>query len=656
MRSTKPLPCRLLNGFFSFLDYPVLIITLLIGLKASSQCVSTFEMILKTSEVSGADEIVNAGDGQFYVCARKFYPQNSKTTLLIVKMDTLGTVLWQSEYDINNFSRDFHGVIGSNWTKKYKLTADKGLIVVGANSSHDFKDSIICLQLHPDGSVAWCKKFGSEYGIAGIDILQTSDGGFVVSGTASSNLMDAFIMKLDASGNAQWGKRFRSPITNGDNSLGGGVIEKNNTIYFCSSLEAEDLGAPDHLYITQLSLLDGSLKAGTGYLPTVEGFGTVKIYDDLHDGFYVTGIANTYRSPTRQFYVLRLDNALKLIKSYHVANNFNVGGGFAVLKDGFASVGCTCGGNSPHPSYYIVNKVKLDGTLAYSGRFPLNVDSYTTIANADRVGENIILAGRRGDNTLIASLNANDPSKNNCDITDSDGETTEQGYVPISITWRDINDMIPGAMDIAVDVTPSQVTSDTVCYFSCLQILPMLLKEFKGFLEGRYINLYFTTVNEINTAKIDIERSYDGSTFSPIGRFDAQERSGSHSYKFIDSNYAIGAYSKVYYRIKMKRKDGSFQSSSIISFSLNAYKNTDIIVSPNPAKQLAVLQLDVDNSELITVNIRNVLGQVVLTQKEKGNRGRNTIMLQHINTLRPGIYFVEVLVGKQYITKRLLVD
>lgn len=108
-----------------------------------------------------------------------------------------------------------------------KFTSDGGTVVAGytdskdghisPHASRDYWDLWV-LKLNACGTVQWEKSFGGTGYESARDIEQTADGGFIVLGETNSTdgdviagyggTKDIWLIKLDASGNLQWQKRY----------------------------------------------------------------------------------------------------------------------------------------------------------------------------------------------------------------------------------------------------------------------------------------------------------------------------------------------------------------------------------------------------------------------------------------------------------------
>jgi hypothetical protein len=169
--------------------------------------------------------------------------------------------------------------------------------------------------------------------------------------------------------------------------------------------------------------------------------------------------------------------------------------------------------------------------------------------------------------------------------------------------------------------------------------LPVTLVSFNGSWLGNCIKLDWTTSNEINSRKIIVERSNDIGSFIQIGELEAARSSLSvKSYSFIDSVPAAG---NNLYRLKLVDIDGKYEYSRIISFSK---QNSFSLLRcyPNPLQEDLHLQLSSDKKQDIQFRVTDVSGKIILVQKKVCEKGINTIVLDQLSFLQPGIYFLHI--------------
>lgn len=126
-------------------------------------------------------------------------------------------------------------------------------------------------------------------------------------------------------------------------------------------------------------------------------------------------------------------------------------------------------------------------------------------------------------------------------------------------------------------LTDSDVDSFWVTSFSALPI-PLNLINFNASQNGQKITLNWNTENEVNSKHFEIERSSNGTEFTPIGVTAAKNAAGNNKYAFADFQPLNGGS---FYRLKIVDHDGRFKYSNVIS--LNTKIKAGLSVYPNPA-------------------------------------------------------------------------
>jgi probable HAF family extracellular repeat protein len=186
----------------------------------------------------GADEdyafsIQQTSDSSYIVAGGTF---SFGVNAWILKLGTEGNVLWQKTY----------GGSDEDYASSIQQTPDGGYIVAGTTYSSDSYGDAWVFKLDSSGNIEWEKIYGiSHREELGQFILQTPEGGFFVTGniyTSSMGTADNYtwVLKLDSGGNIQWQKAYgsgsRSNWTNSiQHTSDGGYILAGNIGAFSGS-------------------------------------------------------------------------------------------------------------------------------------------------------------------------------------------------------------------------------------------------------------------------------------------------------------------------------------------------------------------------------------------------------------------------------------
>src|SRR5438552_2306063 len=102
------------------------------------------------------------------------------------------------------FQKTYKGHTGNNFGRDIIQCSDGGFLMNGEDdSNHD----IFLIKTNSIGDTLWVKYFNNTFDY-GIGIQQTSDAGYIVCGnTDTASYQCIFLMKLDSIGNKIWAKR-----------------------------------------------------------------------------------------------------------------------------------------------------------------------------------------------------------------------------------------------------------------------------------------------------------------------------------------------------------------------------------------------------------------------------------------------------------------
>lgn len=178
--------------------------------------------------------------------------------------------------------------------------------------------------------------------------------------------------------------------------------------------------------------------------------------------------------------------------------------------------------------------------------------------------------------------------------------------------------------------------------------LPITFISFNGRLNNGEADLNWSTANEINNKGFKVQKSMDGQTFTDIGFVQgAGNSSNINNYGFSDAKLLSGSN---YYRIKQIDFDGKFNYSSAIKLN---YSKFDWAVSGNPVTNNTWMQLQLDKTANVSVQIISINGSIIQTS-DKGNLAAGTYSIPlNLGNANSGMYVVRLVINNKVIRRRL---
>ncbi|RSK48276.1 T9SS type A sorting domain-containing protein [Hymenobacter rigui] len=168
--------------------------------------------------------------------------------------------------------------------------------------------------------------------------------------------------------------------------------------------------------------------------------------------------------------------------------------------------------------------------------------------------------------------------------------------------------------------------------------LPVTLTEFVARAAGQDGRLSWQTAQELNNAYFVVERSFDGSSYTEIGRVaGAGTTSQARSYSFLDAGAGrLAPAALAYYRLRQVDTDGTAAFSQVQTVRFAGA--TAVRVYPVPASTVATLDLLALPLGSYQVQVTDATGRLVLRTSTAGH----TELPLPVQQWARGVYFIRI--------------
>jgi hypothetical protein len=169
--------------------------------------------------------------------------------------------------------------------------------------------------------------------------------------------------------------------------------------------------------------------------------------------------------------------------------------------------------------------------------------------------------------------------------------------------------------------------------------LPVTLTSFNGRYSNGVSTLDWQTSQEFNSDHFDLLKSADGLNFTVVTTIKSAGSSNlTTNYSYEDYTPNNGSY--VYYRLKQVDVNGKYSYSSIVKLALGV--NTSVVVYPNPFSNDFTVSFSATKTAAATLKLLNSTGQLVFSKTISVNKGNNSILVNSLPSIKPGIYYMSI--------------
>ncbi|MEO6231065.1 MAG: T9SS type A sorting domain-containing protein [Ferruginibacter sp.] len=179
------------------------------------------------------------------------------------------------------------------------------------------------------------------------------------------------------------------------------------------------------------------------------------------------------------------------------------------------------------------------------------------------------------------------------------------------------------------------------------QTLPVTLLSFNVKKSNNWIQLNWSTAQELNSKVFDIERSNNGILFEKIGSVNASGYSSKNTnYSYLDK---YPESNMNFYRLKQIDLDNKFVYSPVRLLKLSAINS--LIIFNNPIKRGEILRIGLENAPVLYVELISSSGQLIYKGSKLPNL--NSLYIPIPTSISAGQYILKVITKNNTITERI---
>jgi len=238
--------------------------------------------------------LVQTSDGG-YAIAGIARPLGLDYDVFLVKTDWAGNMQWSEIY----------GGTDHDYGYSVVQTSDGGYAIAGLTISFGAGlGDVYLVKTDAAGTMQWNKTYGGTDGEAGNALVQTPDGGYAIAGqTGSSGIsLDFYLVKTDAAGNEQWSETYGG--TGGE--FGYSMVQTTDGGYAITG-ETSSFGSSYDVYLVKTDAA-GTMQWDKTYGGTWDEAG-YSLVQTAFGGFAIAGSTRSFGAGNYDVYLVRTDAA-----------------------------------------------------------------------------------------------------------------------------------------------------------------------------------------------------------------------------------------------------------------------------------------------------------------------------------------------------------
>jgi hypothetical protein len=195
------------------------------------------------------------------------------------------------------------------------------------------------------------------------------------------------------------------------------------------------------------------------------------------------------------------------------------------------------------------------------------------------------------------------------------------------------------------------INNSTTLRFTTTTPLPAQWNSVNASAVNGKIKVDWSTTNESNASRYEVERSVNGVSFTTIGSVAANNTPGDHQYSFEDASVTKG--STYFYRVKLVDIDGKQSRSAVVSAAISGGIKQGLMIHGNPRGGALQATIFAVRAQKASVRMISTSGQVLAQQDVSLLEGENRIKLPG-SGLPAGTYVLQVTTTEGVMQQKVL--
>jgi hypothetical protein len=167
------------------------------------------------------------------------------------------------------------------------------------------------------------------------------------------------------------------------------------------------------------------------------------------------------------------------------------------------------------------------------------------------------------------------------------------------------------------------------------------------------VTLNWEHESDIPVKEFRVQKSENGRNWQQIGTIPGSFQAGKKQYAFTDPASLNTA--KAYYRLEMLHENGRVVYSVILSVQTDQLAQS-LKIYPNPASHSASLTVYAASAGDVKITITDQAGRAVWNNVYGVSRGNNTLVVDGLDKLGQGIYYISIKTNEKTETTRLMIS